>query len=1035
MSSSYADNILSAELNIKFQLRLLHLEDMEELENQVYILGEELLKVLKDSSQNFFDPNNLTEKFLSLGMKNEQLKIALFRFVDVLANLETSPAVIRHVQEYFDPLRGELPDLLFKAMSISPNSLTGAVISRAIKQQIKFVAKKFFVGSNAENSVKTLKKINDKGYCFTVDLVGESAVSAHEAEYYKNSYLDLIKTLNTRSKDWETPQSLKNHINGPYVNNISVKLSALYSRAKAVATEHSVNKIYENLRPILELAKEQNTYIYIDMEDCSMTEITLEVFKKAISEFKESHKIGIVLQAYLKRTENDIKDLTEFLKTRGCPVGVRLVKGAYWDTETILAEQKGWDVPVWQTKSSSDANYEKLTEVLLDNDDLFIPAFASHNLRSLAYAIKYAESKGVEKTNFEIQTLYGMAEPIKTELSKKGYLVRDYSPVGELIPGMGYLVRRLLENTANEGFLKQSNFDSIESSKLLTKPSFAEPEKESIEATNSNTCNTNADLNSSGSNYTGSEFENLAYIDFTIKSNRETLKEKISELKSQEAREVFPIIEGKEIKTNSSIDSNCPEDKNKVLAKIGLADTTSCEQAIKALSSFSKTWAKTSVDERAKILEDTAETILKKRFDIIPVMVMESGKSWIGADAELAEAVDFLRFYAMKARELMKPRRLQNTPGEDNFLNYHPRGISTIITPWNFPFAIPCGMFSAALVTGNCAILKPAEQTSLTAKVLFDCFLESGLPKSAAAFLPGLGEEIGNYLALHPSIETIAFTGSKNVGLSLIEQCAKYRVGSKHIKKVIAEMGGKNFIIIDEDADLDEAVKGVIKSAFGFQGQKCSACSIVLTVGKSRFLERLKEAVKSLQISPPSSAASDVGPVIDEEAFLRINETIKKAKKDCTVLSETPAKMNKAMQKDSEEYSNGFFIRPIAFTEVETKSSLFKDEVFGPVLICNSVETLEEAIDLANTSKYGLTAGIFSRSPRNIEYTCQNLEVGNLYINRSCTGAMVQRHPFGGSKLSGIGNKAGGTDYLAQFVVPKSISENTMRRGFAPESE
>ena len=358
---------------------------MKELENQVRVLGEELLGVLQSSSHNFFDPNNLTEKFLSLGMKNEQLKVALFRFVDVLANLETSPAIIRHVQEYFDPLRGELPELLFKAMAISPNSLTGAVISRAIKQQIKFVAKKFFVGHDAKSSVKALKKINDKGYCFTVDLVGESAVSEHEAEQYKNNYLDLIKTLNQKSQDWESPKSLKNHKNGPYINNISVKLSALYSRAKAVATEHSVEKIYEKLLPILKLAQEQNTYVYIDMEDCSMTEITLEVFKKAISEFKDNHKIGIVLQAYLKRTENDIKDLSEVIKKRGCPVGVRLVKGAYWDTETILAEQKGWEIPVWQTKSSSDANYEKLTEILLDNNDLFIAAFASHNIRSVSY--------------------------------------------------------------------------------------------------------------------------------------------------------------------------------------------------------------------------------------------------------------------------------------------------------------------------------------------------------------------------------------------------------------------------------------------------------------------------------------------------------------------------------------------------------------------------------------------------------------------------------------------------------------------------
>ena len=991
---------------------------MKDLENEAHLLGEELLKVLKDSSHNFFDPNNLTEKFLALGMKNERLKIALFRFVDVLANLETSPAIVRHVQEYFDPLRGELPSLLFKAMAISPNSLTGAVFSRAIKQQIKFIAKKFIVGNNAKNSVKTLKKINNKGYCFTVDLVGESAVSEYEAKEYKNNYLDLIKTLNQSSSDWETPKSLKNHKNGPYINNISVKLSALYSRSKAVATDYSADRIYENLFDILQLAKEQNTYVYIDMEDCSMTEITLEVFKKAIldSNFIDNHKIGIVLQAYLKRTENDIKELTKVVKKRGCPVGVRLVKGAYWDTETILAEQKGWDIPVWQTKSSSDANYEKLTKVLLDNSEHYIPAFASHNLRSLSYAIKYAESQNIDKSCFEIQTLYGMAEPIKTKLTNSGFLVRDYCPIGELIPGMGYLVRRLLENTANEGFLKQSNFDSIDSSKLLAKPDYAEPEE--IKSESDSIKDTAQDKNNL-------KFKNLALLDFTIKENRTTLGKEIENLKNKEVQKVIPIINGKEIEVESYLDSNCPEDSKEIIASIGLANTSNCDDAISSLTDFSQTWARTSVDERAKILEDTAETILKKRFSIVSVIVLESGKSWIEADGDLAEAVDFLRYYAKQARELLTPRRLAKTPGEDNFCTYHPRGISTIISPWNFPFAIPCGMFSAALVTGNCAILKPAEQTSLIAKALFDCFLESGLPSEAAAFLPGIGEEIGSYLTKHPKIETIVFTGSKNVGLSLIEECSKYREGSKHIKKVIAEMGGKNFIIVDEDADLDEAVKGVIKAAYGFQGQKCSACSVVLSVGQSRFKQRLKEAIKSLNMSPPSNPNSDIGPVIDKEAYTRINDTIANAKNKYDVLAEGSSKIDK----------EGYYINPIAFTNVDTNSEVFTEEIFGPVLLHHNVETFEQAIELANKSRYGLTAGVFSRSPKNITLACQEIEVGNLYINRSCTGAMVQRHPFGGSKLSGIGQKAGGVDYLSQFVVAKSISENTMRRGFAPDNE
>ena len=433
----------------------------------------------------------------------------------------------------------------------------------------------------------------------------------------------------------------------------------------------------------------------------------------------------------------------------------------------------------------------------------------------------------------------------------------------------------------------------------------------------------------------------------------------------------------------------------------------------------------TSIEYRSEILRNTAKILTKKRLDILSAMIFESGKSWVEADADLAEAVDFLNYYQEQAVKIMNAHRLGTYPGELNRLYYVPRGITLVISPWNFPLAIPCGMFAAAIVTGNCAILKPAEQTSLVAKILFESFLEAGLPKEAAAFLPGLGEEIGSHMSQHPSISTIVFTGSKQVGLQLIEKCSTYRSGMEHVRRVITEMGGKNFIIVDDDADLDEAVKGVIHSAFGFQGQKCSACSIVIAIGNcyERFSLRLAEAVKSLKVGPASNPENTVGPVIDLEAYERINQTIVSAKNKFKVLAQTPLANN----------DNGYYISPIVFTEVDENSDLFKEEVFGPVLVLHKCQNFVDAVNLANKSIYGLTAGIFSRSPKNIELASKQLNVGNLYINRGCTGALVMRQPFGGAKLSGVGSKAGGSDYLLQFLIPKAISENTMRRGFAPE--
>lgn len=975
-------------------------------EDDVISFGNDLFNVLKKSSHNLFDPNNLTEKFLSWGMKDEQLKVALFRFVDVLANLSDASSVIKHVQEYFEPLRGKVPDLLLMGLSISPDSITSKVISRAIQQQIRYVAKRFIVGDNATSALETLKKLNQKGIAFTVDLVGESAVSEYEAEIYKNNYLDLINTLSDKCSTWAVADHIKKHRNGPNLNNVSVKLSALYSQAKPVSTDYSVNKIVEKLHPILVAAKAKNAFVYLDMEDCSLTEITLEVFKKALClpEFKDYPKLGIVLQAYLKRTESDLLDLIVWLKKRETPIGIRLVKGAYWDSETIMANQQGWDVPVWQVKSSSDANYEKLSSILLDHNQLIVPAFASHNVRSLAYAIKCAELRKISPSNFEIQTLYGMAEPIKHELISRGYLVRDYCPIGDLIPAMGYLVRRLLENTANEGFLKQSSYDSIDPKELLKTPQFAEVKAKAKQG-----------------------FQNLPLLDFTEKHNRENLAKAIAQFKNRnKAIEVVPVISGKLESYSNALTSSSPESPNLKLASIGLASTSLAEKAIKELQSYHPTWKAVSIEDRCEILKKTAQVLIKKRLEIISAIIFEAGKSWIEADADLAEAVDFLNYYQEQALKLMSSHKLGNYPGEVNNLTYEPRGICLVISPWNFPLAIPCGMFCAALVTGNCAILKPAEQTSLVAKILFDSFLEAGLPKQAAAFLPGIGEEVGSYLSQHPAISTIVFTGSKQVGLHLIEKCTPHRSGMEHIRRVITEMGGKNFIIVDDDADLDEAVKGVIYSAFGFQGQKCSACSIVIAVGNcyQRFSARLAEAVKSLKVGPASEPESVVGPVIDSEAHARIKNTIETARKSYKVLAEAP--LDQSLAK------TGYYISPIVFSDVSEDSELFKQEVFGPVLVLHHTNTFEQAINLANKSEYGLTGGVFSRSPKHIELTTRELKVGNLYINRGCTGALVMRQPFGGAKLSGVGSKAGGHDYLLQFVVPKTISENTMRRGFAP---
>jgi len=376
-------------------------------------------------------------------------------------------------------------------------------------------------------------------------------------------------------------------------------------------------------------------------------------------------------------------------------------------------------------------------------------------------------------------------------------------------------------------------------------------------------------------------------------------------------------------------------------------------------------------------------------------------------------------------RELSVPLKIGQIPGEAAIYHYQPRGVSLVIAPWNFPLAIICGMAAASIVTGNTVIMKPAEQSSIVASALMKLFQEAGLPKGVLNFLPGLGEDVGEYLVSHKDITTIAFTGSKAVGLHILKQAAIVHPGQHHVKRCLIEMGGKNAIIIDNDADLDEAVEGVIYSAFGFAGQKCSACSrvIILEEVYDKFIERLIEATKSLTIATAENPACYYGPVIDREAYDRIMTTIEKSKKLHKLLyqGQVPA--------------GGYFIPPTIFESLDPNSELTQEEIFGPVLATLKAKNIDHALEIANGTQYALTGGVFSRSPENIDKVRDSFECGNLYINRGITGAMVDRHPFGGFKMSGIGSKTGGIDYLKQFMEPRAIAENTMRRGFAPASE
>ena len=403
--------------------------------------------------------------------------------------------------------------------------------------------------------------------------------------------------------------------------------------------------------------------------------------------------------------------------------------------------------------------------------------------------------------------------------------------------------------------------------------------------------------------------------------------------------------------------------------------------------------------------------------------IFETGKSWAEADADVAEAIDFMEYYGREMLRLGAPFRLGDIPGEDNRYFYQPRGVALVIAPWNFPLAISAGMASAALVAGNTVLYKPSSVSAVNGWQLCSLFREAGVPEGVFNFIPGRGDLVGEWLAGQPEVDLIAFTGSRDVGLGLIEGAARRTPGQRSVKRVIAEMGGKNAIIVDSDADLDQAVAGVLQSAFGYQGQKCSACSrvIVLAGCYDRFVERLAEAVKGIVVGPPEDPACFMGPLIEAKARERVERYIELARREGAILAQ------------GEAPSEGFYAPPTMVGNLPPASALLREEIFGPLLAVIRAESMDDALTLANDSDYALTGGLFSRSPAHISQVLREFSVGNLYINRGITGAIVGRQPFGGFRLSGVGSKAGGPDYLLQFLEPRVATENTMRRGFVPE--
>jgi RHH-type proline utilization regulon transcriptional repressor/proline dehydrogenase/delta 1-pyrroline-5-carboxylate dehydrogenase len=986
---------------------------LDGLEERIVGMGERMLAEIRRDRPSLFNRNRWIGEVLRWSMENEDFKVQLFRFIDVFPSLSGKDALSRHLREYFDQDEGRIPGI-FRRGSRFAGFLGDYLLNQAIGRNIRSVARQFIVGEKVPEAVERLTRIRQQGFAFTVDLLGEAVVGEEEAEAVLNRYLDLVEALGQAAGAWRALGNPEGETAGldwglaPAIN-LSVKASALCSQLRPEDFEGSVQGVLVRLEKICERIVRNRGFLCIDMESSRFKNLTLEVYRRLRLRFPRYPHLGLALQSYLRETDQDLADLLQWARDSGAALSIRLVKGAYWEYEMAQARLRNWPVPVFTRKAETDAAFERQARLILENQDICRLACASHNLRSIMAVAETARSLGVPPERLEFQLLHGMAEPVARAVLKMTGRVRLYAPCGELIPGMAYLVRRLLENTSNESFLRHSFAEGADSAVLLRNP--LELLKEEPAA--------------STPRLAGTPFANEPVPDFALRKNRESLAAALAAVRSQLGRTYGFVVNGRESFSRNPLVSHNPSRPDEVVGRVCQAGISDVREALAAARAAFPSWRDRSAAERAGFMRRAAAAGRERFFELAAWQILEVGKQWEQACADVAEAIDFLEYYAREMERLGQGTELSLLYGESNRLVYEGKGVAGVIAPWNFPMAISCGMIAAALVTGNCVVYKPSERSPVCGRMVYELFVAAGLPSGVLHLAPGYGHVVGDFLVNHPDVAVLAFTGSVKAGLRIVEAAGKLQPGQQKIKKVIAEMGGKNAIIVDDDADLDEAVPAVVQSAFGFQGQKCSACSrlILMEPVHDRFIARLLAAVRSLKVGPAEDPACFMGPVIDERARATILDYIELGKKEGELLFCGPLQ------------GEGYHVPMAIFGAILPQHRLAREEIFGPVLAVMKARDFDQALEYANDSPFALTGGLFSRSPSRIREAVRRFRVGNLYINRGITGALVGRQPFGGFKMSGLGTKAGGSDYLQNFMEAKVVSENTLRRGFAPETQ
>jgi RHH-type proline utilization regulon transcriptional repressor/proline dehydrogenase/delta 1-pyrroline-5-carboxylate dehydrogenase len=875
------------------------------------------------------------------------------------------------------------------------NRMGASALREAIRMAMNRMGGHFVLGTSIEQALsKSLKKKHAlERYSF--DMLGEAARTRADADRYFASYKHAIAAVGASP-------SAGNAVHGP---SISVKLSALHPRFEWSQIDRVKHELTPRLIELVEMAAEHKVGLTVDAEEVDRLEATLNVIEPlfTLPVLKHYDGFGLAVQAYQKRAPAVIDWLYEQAKENKLRLTTRLVKGAYWDKEIKRAQELGLGgYPVYTRKEGTDVAYLACANKLLGTRSHIMPQFGSHNLHTLL-AIR---ELGGETMDYEVQRLHGMGAELHHRLMNLGIASCVYAPVGPHKDLLSYLIRRLLENSANTSFINQLPDERITPETLIKNPveAWENAEPKSHPAIPQPRALFGERLNSLGLDLSVSVATNA--LSFVFKNRRST------------TWTASPLVNGQ--RAGIATDRTITNPANRY-HEVGTCRDILPKEVPAIMEELSKNvdaWSALPVSERALPFERLADKFEEQREELIAILCFEGGKTWLDALNEVREAVDLCRYYARQAKKLFAPVKLPGITGEENRLSYRGRGVFVCISPWNFPLAIFIGQVAAALLAGNTAAIKPAEQTPLVAFKAISLLLECGLPGQCLAFLPGDGM-VGATLVSHPLTAGVVFTGSTEVARGINRALA---AKNGPIVPLIAETGGINAIIADASALPEQVIDDVVNSAFRSAGQRCSAARLLCVQDTlaPEVMDMLAGAMVELEVGNPAEYKTDVGPVIDEEALNRLLVHEERLKKE--------AKFIGGAQR-SEALRGGNYILPQAW-EIPDAGWL-KEEVFGPILhvVRYKGEDLGKLIGEINALGYGLTGGLHTRIGNAMELVQSKLNVGNLYINRSIIGAVVESQPFGGEGLSGTGFKAGGPNYLLRFVQERSYSRNLTAAG------